>query len=54
MMQRAQPTLCDNIETWNGMGDRMEIPEGGAYIYVELTYVDVWQKPTQYCKAIIL
>ena len=26
----------------------------GTYIYLWLIHVDVWQKPTQYCKAIIL
>ena len=24
------------------------------YVYLWLIHVDVWQKPTQYCKAIIL
>ena len=26
----------------------------GTYIYLWLIHVDVWQRPTQYCKAIIL
>ena len=26
----------------------------GIYIYLWLIHVDVWQKPTQYCEAIIL
>ena len=26
----------------------------GTYVYLWLTHVDVWQRPTQYCKAIIL
>ena len=26
----------------------------GAYVYCWLIHADVWQKPTQYCKAIIL
>ena len=26
----------------------------GTYVYLWLTRVDVWQKPTQCCKAIIL
>ena len=25
-----------------------------TYVYLRLIHVDVWQKPTQYCKAIIL
>ena len=27
---------------------------GGIYVYLWLIHVDVWQKPTQHCKAIIL
>ena len=26
----------------------------GTYVYLWLIHVDVWPKPTQYCKAIIL
>ena len=26
----------------------------GMYVYLWLIHVDIWQKPTQYCKAIIL
>ena len=26
----------------------------GTYVYLWLIHVDVWQKPTQYCKAITL
>ena len=26
----------------------------GAYVYLWLIHADVWQKPTQYCKAFIL
>ena len=29
-------------------------PEGGTYVYLWLMHVDGWQKPRQYCKAIIL
>jgi len=25
----------------------------GTYVYLWLIHVDVWQKPTQYCKAVI-
>ena len=36
-------------------GGRWEVEEGGDIcIYLWLIHVDVWQKPTQYCKAIIL
>ena len=26
----------------------------GTFVYLWLIHVDAWQKPTQYCKAIIL
>ena len=32
---------------WGGGGK-------GPYVYLRLIHVDVWQKPTQYCKLIIL
>ena len=45
--------LCDDLEGWDG--------EGGGGFRVEGTHVclwsihtDVWQKPSQYCKVIIL
>ena len=35
-----------------GMGGRFK--REGTYAYLWLIHVDVWQKLTQYCKAIIL
>ena len=44
------PALYDNLEGWDGVGGgRRE----GTYVYLWLIHVDIWQKPTQYCKAII-
>ena len=34
------------------LGGRLKM--GGTYVYLWLIHVDIWQKPTQYCKAIIL
>ena len=34
------------------MGERFR--KDGVYLYLWRIHVDVWQKPTQYCKAIIL
>ena len=31
-----------------------EVHEGGASVCLWLIHIDVWQKPTQYCKTIIL
>jgi len=38
---------------WDGVGSGREFQEGGDMRIPMLTHVDVWQKPTQYCKAII-
>ena len=45
--------LRDNLEGQDGAGGGREVQEKGTYVNLQLTYVDVWQKPTQYCKAII-
>ena len=37
--------------TWE-VGGRLR--REGAYVYLWLIHVDVWQKPAQYCKTIIL
>ena len=46
--------LCDNLKEWDGVGGGGRFKREGTYVYLWLTRVDVWQKPTQYCKAIIL
>ena len=38
---------------WDGVGGGRKVLEGGD-IYLWLIHVVVWQKPIQYCKAIIL
>ena len=38
----------------NGVGGGREVQEGGDIHIPRLIQVDVWQKPTQYCKAIFL
>ena len=53
--------LCDR---WDGVGGRgvggrgvgggREVQEEGDILHLWLIHVDVWQKPIQYCKAIIL
>ena len=54
MTQEAQPSALDNLEGWDGEGNGREVQEGGDILYLWLIHVDVWQKPTQYYKAIIL
>ena len=52
--------LCDSLDGWAGKGDgrRGGGVEGfrkqGTYVYLWLIHVDVWQRPTQYFKVIIL
>ena len=47
------PTI-KNLGEWDGrkMGGRFKME--GAYVYLWLIHVDVWQKTTKFCKAIIL
>ena len=45
--------LCDNPEGWDGVR-RGRLQKEGTYVYLRLIHIVVWQKPTQYCKAIIL
>ena len=46
--------LCDNLEGWDVWEKRGRFYREGIYIYLWLIHVVVWQKPTQYYKAIIL
>ena len=46
--------LCDNLEGWDGWEVAESFKKEGTYVYLWLFHVNVWQKPTQYCKAIIL
>ena len=47
--------LCDNLEGWDvaGVGGG-RFKRDGTYVYRWLIHAITWQKPTQYCKAIIL
>ena len=50
--RELNPVLCDNLEGWDGVEERLR--REGIYVYLWLIHVDVWQKPTQHCKATIL
>ena len=50
----AKLVLCNNLDLWDGVGGEREVQEGGDICLPRLIHVDVWQKPTQYCKLIIL
>ena len=46
--------LWDNPEGWGGERGRRRVQNGGTHVHPWLIYVDVWQKPPQYCKVISL
>ena len=50
MTQGAQNEASDNQEGWDGVGGGRE----GTHVSPWLIPVDIWQKPIQYCEAIIL
>ena len=51
----SNKVICDNLERWDGMGGGREVQErGDIYAHLWLIHADLWQKPTKYCKAIVL
>ena len=50
--ENSKLVLSDNIEGWDGVEGRFK--REGTNVYLWLINVDVWEKPTQHCKAIIL
>jgi len=46
--------LCDNLEGCDGVGDGRKVEGGKTDVSLWLIHVDIWQKPTKPCKAIIL
>ena len=56
MNQGTQSQCCgttqwDRVGREGGGGFRIRV---GKHVYLWLIHVDVWQKPSQYCKVIIL
>ena len=49
-----KPALSDNLEEWDGEGGRREVKREGTHVCLWLIHVDVWQKPSLYCKVITL
>ena len=45
---------CDKLEGQDEVGGGKEIQGGEIHVYLWLVHDDIWQKPTQDCKAIIL
>ena len=48
--RKLKPGLCDNWEGWDGVGSGRKFQEEGDILYLWLIHVNIWQKPTQYCK----
>ena len=46
--------LWNNPQGWGGEGGAKGVQDGGTHVHLWLIHVDVWQKPPQYCKVIIL
>ena len=46
--------LQDNPEGWGGEGGGWGFRIRGMHTYLQPIHVDVWQKPSQHCKVIIL
>ena len=53
-LREPKQGLYNNLEGWNGKGDGREGGREGTCVYLWLILVDVWQKTTKFCKAIIL
>ena len=52
-LRELKRELCDSLE-WDGLGGGRRFKRERIYVYLRLIYVDIWQKPTQPCKEIIL
>ena len=48
-----KPALCDNLTEWGDEGSGGGFTREGTYVCLTLIHVDVWQKPSQYCKVIL-
>ena len=50
----SQPVFCDNLQGQDGWEVGGGFKREGSSVYLLLVHDDVWQRPIQYCKAIIL
>jgi len=50
---RSKPVFWDKLG-WSGEGGGWGVQDGRTHVHPWLINVDVWQKPSQYCKVIIL
>ena len=52
-LRELKQGLCINLEGWDGEG-RGRFKREGIYVHLWLIHVEVWQKTTKFCKAILL
>ena len=50
----TQETQTGALQQPRRVGYGWDIKREGTHVYLWLIHVDVWQKPTKFCKAIIL
>ena len=53
-LRELKQGLCNNLVGRMGRDLGGRFKNEGTYVYLWLIHVDVWQKPIQCCKAIIL
>ena len=53
-LRELKPGVYSRVEGWDGVGGGREVQRERTSVHLWLIYVHVWQKPTRYCKAIIL
>ena len=46
--------LCDNLDGWGGEGGGSGFRREGSRVCLWLICTDIWKKPPQYCKVIVL
>ena len=46
--ENPKPVQWDHLKEWDGEGFKRE----RTCVYLRPVHIDVWQKPSQYCKAI--
>jgi len=50
----SKPVLWNNPEGCSEERDGRRVQDWGTHVHPQLIHVNVWQKPSQYCKIIIL
>ena len=53
-LRERKQGLCENLDRWDGEEMEGSFGREGTWVYLWLILVDVWQKTTEFCKAIIL